>query len=443
MLFNRKTLTRLVVPILLEQALAQTVGLADTLMVAQAGESAVSAVSLVDAVNILILYFIGAMSAGGAIVISHAIGSKKDGLAREASKQMLWVSVLFSGFIALVLGIFHKGILRLIYGSIGTELMELAQIYFLITALSFPFVAIRNAVGAAYRSYGNSKMSLNVSLITNALNVGGNAILIFGFDMGVVGAAASTFVSRAIGAVIVLILAARPQSIAHIPEMWKFKPNGKIIRRILGLGLPNGFEGSVFQLGKVLTQSLISTMGPIAIAANATANTLTSMLYIPGTGMSGAITTVVGQCVGANENKQAKKYAFRLVAVVYGIIAAMTLIMTLFLPQLVGAFNLSAESTALAKKLFIFHAIFVTTVWPTAFTLPSAFRAAGDITYTMVLSIISMWVFRVGGSVLFAKVFDCGVMSVWYGLACDWVFRALFFGIRFFRETWLKQYKTL
>ncbi|MBQ6824770.1 MAG: MATE family efflux transporter [Clostridia bacterium] len=441
MLFTKQELKKMIVPMFVENVLSVTVGMADTVMVARAGEAAVSGVSLVDSVNLLILYFIGALSSGGAILIAQAIGAKNERVIKDAQKQLFWISVIISSIISLIIVISHRPLLRLIFGSISAEIMANAQIYFLITALSLPFLAIRNAVGAAYRSFGITKVSMNISLLTNVINVGGNALLIFGFGMGAAGAATSTLFARFIGAVLSVVLVLDKKRPVYIEKLFHYRPDGKLIKRILQIGLPSAFENSVFQLGKVMTQSLVSTFGTVAIAANATANTLTSMLYVPGTTMSGAITTVVGRCVGADEPKQAKKYARNLVGLAYLFIITMALVMWLLSKQLVGLFNLSAESQPLAINLVLFHNAFVCTVWPIAFTLPNAFRAASDVNFTMILSIVSMWLFRVGGSFFFAKTLEFGIYGVWMGMACDWVFRAAVFGIRYLRGTWLTKYK--
>lgn len=439
-MFSRRDLTNMIIPLLIEQIFAHLIGMADTVMVAQAGAAAVSGVSLVDSVNLLILYFLGSLSTGGAIVLSQAIGSGRTKNTKQVIKQLVWVSFLVGVALSVIMVFSRKALLRLIFGAISAEIMANAQVYFLYTALSYPFIALRNAIGAAYRSFGNTTVSMYVTFVANIINICGNALLIFVFHMGAAGAAIATLVARIIGAAIVVVLACNKRSIVYIENILSFKPDFKLIKRILSIGIPSGFENSVFQLGKVITQSVVSTFGSVAIAANAAANTLSALLYIPGNAVGPVMTTVVGQCIGAREQKQAKRYALRLLGVVYAIIIIIALILSLLAPQLVGLFNLPAESTELAIGLFLFHNICVSTIWPVAFTLPNAFRAASDVRYTMILSIASMWIFRVGGSFFFAKYLEFGAFGVWLGMACDWVFRATLFGIRYLRGTWLTKY---
>lgn len=441
MLFSKRDLTRLIIPLLIEQTLAITIGMLDTVMVASAGEAAVSGVSLVDSVNLLFLYFLGSLATGGAIVISQFLGAKDIENARGAAKQLLFVPTVFALILSLVMAFFRRGVLSLVFGSVSPEIMNSAEEYFLYTALSFPFIAIYNAGAAIYRAMGNSKVSMYASIIMNVINVVGNAILIFGFGMGAAGAAIATLFSRIVGAFLMIYLVRDRSQTVHIEQLFRYRPDFKLIKRILGIGIPNGFEGSVFQLGKVITQSLVSTFGTVAIAANAAANTLSALLYIPGNAIGPTMTAVVGRCVGAEEMGQAKVYAKKLLGICYLLIIAMAAVLSIFSPQLVGMFNLSDEATRLAIYLFIFHNICVSIVWATAFALPNSFRAANDVRFTMILSIASMWIFRVGFSYLFGEFMGLGVAGVWYGMICDWTFRCIIFGIRFLRGTWLTKYK--
>lgn len=441
MLFSKRDLTRLIVPLLIEQTLAITIGMLDTVMVASAGEAAVSGVSLVDSVNLLVLYFLGSLATGGAIVISQFLGARDIDSARGAAKQLVYVPAIFSAIICLVMVMGGEGLLSLVFGSVSNEIMESAKVYFLYTALSYPFIAIYNSGAAIYRAMGNSKVSMYASIIMNVINVFGNAILIYAFEMGAAGAAIATLFSRIVGAVIMLRLVRDRYQTVHVEHLFRYKPDFKIIKRILGIGVPNGFEGSVFQLGKVITQSLVSTFGTVSIAANAAANTLSALLYIPGNAIGLTMAAVVGRCVGAGEKEQARKYSKKLLGISYLLIIAMAVVLSIFAPQLVGLFNLSNAASELALYLFIFHNICVSIVWATAFVLPNSFRASNDVKFTMFLSIASMWVFRVGSSYLFGEFMGLGVAGVWYGMICDWTFRCIVFGIRFLRGTWLTKYK--
>lgn len=443
MLFSRKDLVKLIIPLFIESIFSVVVGMADTMMVARAGEEAVSGVSLVDSVNLLILYFLGALSTGGAIVLSQVIGAGRSKNVKTIAKQLIWASCIVGLSFTLIMVLFREGLFRLIFGSVSEGIMKNALGYSLFTALSFPFLALHSAVGAYYRVYGNSSVSMRVTLLVNLLNISGNALLIFGFGMGAKGAAIATLFARFVGAAITLALVFHKKTIVYIEDLLHYKPDYNVIKRILSIGLPNAFENSVFQFGKVITQSLISGFGTISIAANAAANTLTSMVYICGQSVGPAMTTVVGRCIGAGEKKQAKIYTRRLVGTVYVMMFFVAGGMSLLASPLVGLFALSDEGTALAIHLILFHNLCAVILHPTAFALTNAFRAASDVSHTMIVSIISMWVFRVGGAFFFAKFLSLGVFGVWLAMFCDWGFRAILFGTRFLRGKWLTKYKEL
>ncbi len=443
MLFTNKELSGIIIPLLVEQILGVTIGMLDTVMVARAGDAAVSGVSLVDSVNLLMVYVFTALASGGAVTISQLLGANDRQYASKAAKQLVWVVFSVAFILMSAMLILRKGLLRLIFGSIAPDVMSNAQIYFLFTAMSYPFLGLYNAGAAIFRAMGNSKISMRASLIMNLINLCGNAILIFVFKMGAAGAAIATLFARIAGAGIMMYLVHDKKLLVYVEKIFSWRPDFHLIKRICAIGIPNGAENGMFQLGKVITQSLISSFGTVQIAANAAASGLSSIQYTPGGALGIAMIIVVGRCVGALESEQAKKYARKLLCTAYIIVALLSLTMAVFSKQLVGLYGLSAESTALAQKLFILHCVSVSTVHPVAFCLTNSFRAANDVRFTMLCSIISMWVFRVGLSYVFGKYMGLGVMGVWCAMVCDWIFRAAIFGTRFLRGTWLTKYKSL
>jgi putative MATE family efflux protein len=290
---------------------------------------------------------------------------------------------------------------------------------------------------------GNASVSMVVSLVMNIVNIAGNALLIFGFEMGVIGAALSTLIARFVGAMLLLCLLHNKKNTLYAQDLLHLRPNGNLIRSICRIGIPNGLENSMFQLGRVLTQSLIATFGTAQIAANAAALPITALQYIPGSAIGTAMIIIVGRCVGAQEKEQAKKYTLRLLAIAYSAIITLSTVIVLFRSPIVASYNLTGESFDLAVRLVLYHTLCVCTVWPLAFTLPHAFRAADDVHFPMIVSAISMWVFRVAGSYVLALYFELGVYGVWLAMFLDWVFRAAFFLTRLIRGKWLNKHKEI
>ena len=439
-LFTRQQLVALLLPLIAEQALSVTIGLADTLMVSSVGEAAVSGVSLVDTFNTLMIQLMSALATGGAVVASQYIGHREENNAKTSAAQILFILASFSIVVAAVVAVGRHAILRGIFGSIDDDVMRYAETYFLLSALSYPFIGLYNAGAALFRAQGNSKISMMSSLVMNVVNIGGNAILIFGFGMGVMGAALASLVSRAIACCTVLYLLQKPSCLLRLTNMAALKPNGAFIRRILRVGIPAGIENGMFQIGKLSVASLTSTLGTAAIAANAVANTSTTFLNIPANAVGMAVLTVVGQCLGAGEKEQAVHYARRLLFVAYCGAWIMNISAFLFGDRFaISLFHLSPEAQAMALQVMIWFNLFSVFVWPSSFTLPNILRSAGDAPFTMTVSIVSMWVFRVGFCYLMVLGFHGQLLSIWMGMYLDWVFRSLCFAVRFVRGKWLEQ----
>ena len=439
-LFTRQQLTALLLPLIAEQALSVTIGLADTLMVSSVGEAAVSGVSLVDTFNTLMIQIMTALATGGAVVASQYIGHREEKSARAAAAQIMFIMSSFSILVAAVVVVGRHAILRGIFGSIDADVMKYAETYFLLSALSYPFIGLYNAGAALFRAQGNSKISMMSSLVMNVVNIGGNAILIFGFKMGVMGAALASLVSRAVACCAVLFLLQKPDCMLRVTGLSAMKPDGKLIRRILRVGIPAGIENGMFQIGKLSVSSLTSTLGTAAIAANAVAGNISSFLNVPASAVGIGALTVVGQCLGAGEKAQAKRYSRLLLLTAYAGDWVMNLSGLFFLNKLaLSWFNLSPDAYGMALELMVWFNVVSLILWPSSFTLPNILRAAGDAAFTMTVSVISMWVFRVAFCYLMVLKFHCGLLFIWLGMFLDWAMRSLFFCVRFVRGRWMEQ----
>ena len=439
-LFTRQALVALLLPLIAEQALSVTIGLADTLMVSSVGEAAVSGVSLVDSFNTLMIQVMSALATGGAVVTSQYIGHREPKNAKAAAAQILFVLASFSLVVAAVVVVGRHAILRGIFGSIDADVMRYAETYFLLSALSYPFIGLYNAGAALFRAQGNSKISMLSSLVMNVINIGGNAVLIYGFGMGVLGAALASLVSRAVSCLVVLWLLQRPACPLRVDGLRALAPDGGLIRRILRVGIPAGIENGMFQIGKLSVSSLTSTLGTAAIAANAVANTASTFLNIPANAVGMAALTVVGQCLGAGEKGQAVYYSRRLLLTAYCGAWVMNLSAFLFANRFViSLFNLSPEAQTMALQVMVWFNFVSLFFWPSSFTLPNILRAAGDARFTMAVSILSMWVFRVGFCYVMVLGFHGRLLSIWMGMFLDWVFRSLCFFVRFARGRWMEQ----
>ncbi len=436
-LFSNKDLRKLIIPLVFEQTLAITVGMADTMMISSVGESAISGVSLVDMVNNLIFCILAALATGGAVVTSQRIGAKDYSNARKSAKQLLYTVIIFSLFLTVTVFLLRIPLLKLFFGSIEADVMRNALIYFMISAISFPFLAVYNACAALFRSMGNSQITLKVSILMNIINVIGNAVCIFILEMGVAGVAIPSLLSRAFAGIALYILLKNPKHLIHF-EKEPFYLDFSTIRKILHIGIPSGIENGLFQLGRVLVVSIISGFGTVQIAANGVANNLDGMGCIMGQAMNLATITVIGQCVGANDEKQIRHYTKKLLLITYAGSALIIGFIITNLSWILSLYGLSQETTNLASLLIRIHNLNALFMWPLAFVLPNVLRACNDVKFTMYISIFSMFAFRIGLSYVIGIRMDMGAVGVWIAMIVDWIFRLSMFIGRYYSGRWRK-----
>lgn len=441
LLFSDRKLVRLIIPLVIEQTLNILVGMCDGVMVASVGEAAISGVSLVDMFNNVVLVLFAALATGGAVVTSQFLGARHMGSARRSVGQLMSMALFFGVAVGAVCLVLARQMMQLFFGSIEADVMEAGVLYFRITALSFPFIALYNAGAAVFRSIGNSKVSMKVSTLMNAINVAGNAVCIYGLHMGVEGVAIPTLLSRAVAAGVMLYLNARPNQELqlHFREMGHI--DWGMMRKILHIGIPSAFENSIFQLGRVVVVSMIALFGTYQTSANAVANNLDGMGVIIGQAMSLAMVTVVGQCIGAQDTRQAVYYIKKLMLWVYVSNGILNGLIIAFIHPLVGMYTgLSPEARELSEILVIIHAGTAILMWPASFVLPNALRAANDVRFPMVVSIVSMFVWRIGFSWLLCVQMGMGAIGVWIAMDIDWVCRISFFIGRTVSGKWKTKY---
>ncbi|MBO5484668.1 MAG: MATE family efflux transporter [Lachnospiraceae bacterium] len=438
-LFSNRDLKKLIFPLLVEQLLAVTVGLTDSIMVASVGESAVSAVSLVDNINILLIGLFSALATGGAVVAGQYIGHGDRKKACTAGEQMLvFVFAMALGIMALIyLGKFF--ILNIVFGQISQEVHDYADTYLMIVMASIPFLALYNCGAALFRVQGNSQISMQTSLLMNSINIIGNAVMIFGLHCKVEGVAIPTLVSRVIAAFVIVILLRNQELEVHISKPFRYRFLPGMVKRILQIGVPNGVENSMFQLGKLVLLSLISTFGTTAIAANAVSNSVAAFEILPGQAVGLALVTVISQCVGAGDYQQVRYYTKKLMGYTYIAMIALNILILFGLPIIMNVYHLSAETTKVTTQILLLHGVCAMVIWPLSFTFPNTLRAANDVKYTMIVSMVSMWFCRIILGFVLGKYMGFGVLGTWMAMILDWCVRSVFFVIHYYRGKWMEK----
>lgn len=438
LLFPRRALWMLLIPLIIEQMLNSLMGMVDTLMVSRVGAEAISAVSLVDSINNLVLQVFAAMAAGAAIICSQYLGRKDEKGCNDAAKQIVLTVVVISSVIMIIGVGFRKPLLHLIFGSVEEAVMTNAQMYFLITALSYPFIALFQAGAAFYRACGNSKFTMKTALIANVANIVGNTLFIFVLQMGAAGAAVSTLISRALCAFVVFYALRKPGYAIQIKNYFSIRPDLNLIVKILAIGVPSGIENGMFQFGKLAIQSTVSSLGTAAIAAQAMTIIFENVNGMAAVGIGIGLMTVVGQSIGAGRQEEAKYYIVKLAG--YAEIAMIISCILVYIaarPVTVLA-GMSEESTALCMQMILAITIVKPLLWVPSFTPPNGLRAAGDVRFSMITATLTMWLCRVALSIFLMRVVKTGPIGVWYGMFADWGVRGVIFTIRFVRGKWLR-----
>ena len=421
-MFTNRMIRNLLVPVVLEQILNSIMGTADTMMVSNVGSAALSAVSLVDSINILLIQAFSALAAGGAIVCAQYIGQKNYEKANMSARQVLFIITAISVAVSAVCLIFQKPLLRLIFGAVEADVMRASETYFFFTALSFPFIAAYDSAASIFRAQENTRGPMMISMISNVMNIGGNAILIWVFHLGVAGAAVSTLVSRIFCAVVVLYQLRKDRQPIVVRNYLKIRPDWSMIGRILGLGIPSGIENSMFQLGKLAIQSTVSTLGTTAIAAQAMTNILENLNGIAAIGVGVGLMTIVGQCLGAGRKDEAVYYIKKLCVIAECVIIVSCLIVYVLARPVTILGGMEKTSAAMCIHMINWITIVKPLVWTMGFVPGYGLRAAGDVKFSMITSCCTMWACRFCLCVFLIRVLGFGPMGVRIGIFTDHVF---------------------
>lgn len=436
-MFTKKQIWALLIPLMVEQVLTSLMGTVDTVMVTNAGSAAISAVSLVDSLNVLVIFVFSAMATGAATLCAQYLGRKDTERANEVGRQLMLTVAVLSALITIFCILLRRDLLNLIFGKTERDVMENAVTYLLITAVSYPFIAIYNAGAALYRACGNSKLPLAVSTASNLINVAGNAILIFGFQMGVAGAALATLLSRIVSALALLALLRRPGREIVLRDYRRIRPSFPVIRDIVAIGVPTGIENGMFQFGKLAIQATVSTMGTTAIAAQAMTMVLEQLESNASLGIGLGMMTIVGQYIGAGRYDEARKSIKQLSWYGFAGIVLCCALMAVLVKPITWLAGMEADAAALTVRLTWIICLVKPFPWAFSFMPAYGMRAAGDVRYSMLVSTLSMWLFRVLVVILLEQTYHLGPIVVWIGMFIDWTVRGICYAARFHGDRWL------
>ncbi|BBF44840.1 putative inner membrane protein [Lachnospiraceae bacterium KM106-2] len=437
-MFSNKDLFSLFFPLVIEQGLEYLVGLADSLMVAQVGESAVSGVSLVDFIMALLISIFAAIATGGAVVVGQHMGAGQEEKAKETVNQLVKLALVASISIMILIFILRPFILYRLFGSITDDVRSAAGVYFMIVVPSIPFLALYNVGAAIFRTKGNSKLPMKIMLAMNILNVFGNAICVYVLKMGVAGIALPTLISRIGAAVIILFLAAKEKQELRIHGWLRTPFHNNTVRRILSIGAPFAFENGMFYLGRLVVLSVVAKFGTASIAANSVGGTIIMFEVLPGMAINLGLSVVISKCVGAGDYQQAKYYTKKVGAVIHVCFMISSAVVLLLMPLILRIYGLSDEATLMTWQIAISHAVLMCIIWPAGYMLPVVFRGAGEAKFPMVVSTTTMIICRIMFSYVFSLGFGMGMFATWVAMYLDWFAKAAIYMLYYKQDKWIQ-----
>lgn len=440
-MFSNKQLKDMILPLLMEQFLLMLVGLADTMVVSYAGEAAVSGVSLVNSFNTIFINLFTALASGGAVVVSQYIGRRDMKMASESSSQLLMVATVFAVVISIPVLIWKVPLLKGLFGKVEPDVMEACKTYLRISVYSFPALGIYNAGTALYRSIGKTSVTMKISIVSNLINVAGNLIGVFVFRAGVAGVAYPSLIARTFSAVVITLLCFREEEVRYVGR-WIFQWNRELLKKMLSIAIPNGVESGIFQFVKVALSSVVALFGTYQIAANGISQSIWSVAALISVTMGPVFITVIGQCMGAGDIRQAEYYFRKLTKVTVCISVAWNTLIFLITPLLIKIFAVSRQTGQMILYLVLIHNIANAVVFPFADPLGKGLRAAGDAMFTMGISLFTTIGVRLILSILLGIVLDLGVIGIALAMCLDWTVRGVIFWIRFRQGKW-KTYRVI
>ena len=435
-LYSNKALLYLFIPLLVEYALEFFVGLANSIMVASLGEAAISGVSLVDFLMQLLIFSFSALATGGAVVAGQYLGDKQLDKAQNSATQLVWFSTILSTVLMILVVILRQVLIGVLFGQIEADVWHNADMYLYIVALSIPFIAIYNAGAAIFRTTNDAMLPMKIMLVCDVLNILGNAYCIYFLGWDVRGVAIPTVISRVVAALAVLYFVFDKDYKLHIKRTLRHRFDTKILKKVLQVGIPYGIENGLFQLGRVLVLSLVSTFGTMAIAANSVGYAIGIFSVLPGFAINLGLTAVISNCVGADDYEQARYYNKKCLILVFISHIIINVVIFAILPLVLGIYNLSAETARMTTEMVIWHGIFAIIIWPLSFTIPATFRGAGDSKSVMYISLAVMFTCRIALSYVIADWMGIGVFGTWIAMFIDWYVRAGIYIYRYFSNKW-------
>lgn len=438
-LFSNRQLKNIYIPILIEILLTVSVGVADTMMVAQAGETAVSGVSCFNTIQNFLIALFSAFATGGSVVVGQMLGMGNKERAKNAVKDLIYLTVIASVSFSILFFVFKEPILRAIYGESEEAVIQAALDYATPILISLFFLASQSSLNAILRVQGKTKTTMWTSIAANIINVIGNAAFILVFNMGAMGVGIATLISRIVSFLILFVASTNKTLDAPLEKLLEIKHEGNMMGTIFSIALPSGLENSIFQLGKIVMIATIAQCGTASMAAFSVLDNIGTFANITGQAAGQTMMVVGGFAAGAGRFDESRRMAKIFLSVAYISMALIAVFIVIFLKPIISIYSFSPETSSLSYRIMIEYMVWSTIVWPASFTIPNILKSSGDVKYTMVVAISSMWIFRVFLARVLGIYMGFGIVGVMWGMYIDWVVRSIAFFIRYKSGKWTEK----
>ena len=438
-LFSRDDLKKLYIPILIEILLTVSVGVADTMMVSQAGETAVSGVSCFNTIQNFLIALFSAFATGGSVVVGQILGMKNIDRAKNAVKDLMYLTILVSVLLSIVFIVLKEPLLRLIYGESEEAVITAALDYAAPILISLPFLASQSSLNAILRVQGKTKTTMWTSIIANVINIVGNAVFILVFHMGALGVGIATLISRIVSAMILFIASRSKKLQAPFEKILQIRHKGNMMGTIFSIALPSGLENSIFQLGKIVMIATIAQCGTSSMAAFSVLDNIGTFSNITGQAAGQTLMVVGGYAAGAGRFDESRRLTKVFMEIAYGTMALLAVVLFIFLKPIISIYSFSPETAKLAYRILSEYMVWSTLVWPLSFSFPNILKSSGDVKFTMIVAILSMWIFRVFLARVLGIYLGFGIVGVMWGMYIDWVVRSIAFVIRYRSGVWTEK----
>lgn len=436
----KSQIRQLMPSILVEQLSAMLLGMVNLMVMGLVSSAAQAGVGQTNTFNNMVVYLFNAFAMGGTVMVAHNIGAKNHQGARKSAAQAMTLGLVLSVAVTILLFFVREPVLQLLYGSSEPAVMKYSMDYFLYSLPATPLWFIYFQCAGVMRGAGDSKTPMKICICMNVVNIVLSYVLAVALGMEAVGAGLAMLCAVAVGAALSLFAMSRPQGAVPFPPLAQFKPDGAEMRSIALVGLPAAAENFMFNGGKVIVQVFVAAMGTAMISAysvtNSTANFMTLILL----GYNVLVVTVVGQRCGAG-NKERTRAALDYIyhrGLFWGLLSAVAA--AVLATPLVMAFSADPEVIYIGTRLMWIDAI-ILPIWVPAFVLPSAFRGAKDVFFSLIFGSISMWICRVAGSYVLGVTWGLAAYGVYWGMGLDWLVRSVGFVWRFRSGKWMKKIK--